>query len=447
LFISLAVFSHGFSVDAAEQVCSNQDQPADLVEQLASLVDKSLLIREEVRKQARLRMLETIHEYCNWHFRESREVELIQERHAGYFLRFAERAAYELRGPRLEMENGNLQAAMDWSLAKNKIPEALRFGVALRWFWYRSGYLSYGRRYLQRALAVTPEAIVLRERALHALGWLEFVQGNWSQAGSLYREGLRLAHKLKDREGQCLLLSHLGVCERWLGQRKSGTAHVEQAVRMARRLVNSDLLGTALIWAYGTTGGRFEDRAPLAELVEAVDLCRRTGDLWGVSSALNGLGDLYRELGNWQQARPPYEEALAGFRELKDRWMTAWTLEGLGRAAQLAGEHRKAGRCFREALELFRLLGDRGNTAFMLNRLAFLARAQGNHNRAACLLAASANLQSSLLSPEAARRLQQETELAKATAEYKSAYAASWVRGQTMALELAIGFAKTTSKA
>jgi tetratricopeptide (TPR) repeat protein len=172
-------------------------------------------------------------------------------------------------------------------------------------------------------------------------------------------------------------------------------AHVEQAVRLARRLGYPALLGVALIWAYGTTGGRFEGRAPLAELTEAVDLCQRAGDLWGVASALNGLGDLYRELGDWQQARPPYEEALAGFRELKDRWMTAWTLEGLGRAAQLA---------------------------------------------------VSANIQTSLLGPEAAQRLQQETELAAAVAEYKNIYAASWVRGQTMGLEQAIGFARAGAK-
>jgi predicted ATPase/DNA-binding SARP family transcriptional activator len=453
LFVNMAVFSGGFSVHAAEQVCREPGHRTDVVEQLASLVDKSLLIREEVKEQARLRMLETIHEYCRLHFGDGQEAEIVRERHAGYFLEFAEGAAAELRGPeqmiwmeRLEMENSNLQEAMSWFLARGRIGEALRFGVALRWFWYRSGHFSYGRRHLERALAAAPEATVLRERALHTLGWLEFVQGIWTQARLLYKEGLHLARRLKDREGECLLLSHLGVAERWLGRWNYGTAHVEQAVRLARRLGYPELLGNALIWAYGTTGGRFEGRAPQAELTEAVALCRRAGDLWGVSSALNGLGDLYRELGDWQQARPPYEEALIGFRELKDRWMTAWTLEGLGRAARLAGEHRKAGRCFREALELFQLLGDRGNIALMLNRLALLARTQGNHNRAACLLAASANIQTSLLGPEAAQRLQQETELAAAVAEYKNIYAASWVRGQTMGLERAIGFARAGAK-
>ena len=97
---------------------------------------------------------------------------------------------------------------------------------------------------------------------------------------------------------KCLLLSHLGVAERWLGSRDVGTEHVEQAVGLARALGNPELLEIALIWAYGTTGGRFEGEPPIDELTEAVNLCRRSGDLWGVASALNGLGDLYRELGD-----------------------------------------------------------------------------------------------------------------------------------------------------
>ncbi|MBN1836438.1 MAG: tetratricopeptide repeat protein [Spirochaetales bacterium] len=455
LFVRLAVFSSSFSVQAAEQVCgeSAAEQRADILQLLASLVDKNLLVREMVDDRARLRMLETVHEYSQKLFEESGEADLVRERHAGYFLDFAEQAAARLRGPeqmtwleRLDRDTSNLHAGMSWFLARDRIAEGLRLGVALRWFWYRFGHFSYGRKHMELALAAAPEATVLRERALHALGWLEFVQGNWSRACALYRDGLQLARRLEDREGECLLLSHLGVAERWVGRWDSGTAHVEQAVRLARRLGDPELLGIALIWAYGTTGGRFGGRAPVAELTEAAELCRRAGDLWGVSSALNGLGDLYREVGDWQRAFPPYEEALAGFREIKDRWMTAWTLEGLGRAAQLAGEHRKAASCFRQALELFQLLGDQGNTALMLSRLALTARARGNHNRAACLLSASVSLQTTLLGSEAVQRLQQATELMDAAAEYREGCAASWVRGQTMRLDQVIGFARAGAR-
>jgi len=455
LFASLGVFSGGFSVQAVEEVCRYPaaEQRVDLLELLASLVDKSLLIREEIGGQARLRMLETVREYCRQRLEATPEAEALQERHAAYFLALAEAAAGQLHGPRqitwlerLELDDRNLQAAMSWLLARRRTEEALRLAAALHWFWYRHGKFSDGRRQLERALAAAGPAELPRERALLALGWLEFVQGNWTRAHTLYREGLELARRLADREGECLLLSNLGVTERWLGRLEAGTALVERAVGLARELGDPGLIGRCLIWAYGTSGGRFEGRPPLPELAEATELCRRTGDLWGVSSALNGLGDLYRELGDWQRARPPYEQALAGFRELKDRWMTAWTLEGLGRAAELAGEHRKAEACFRQALELFDLLGDRGNTAFMLSRLALVARAHGRHNRAACLLAACTGTQMALFGPEAAQRLEQTGELAKAVAEYKDAYAANWVRGQTMGLEQAIGFARAPAK-
>ena len=62
------------------------------------------------------------------------------------------------------------------------------------------------------------------------------------------------------------------------------------------------------------------------------------------------------------------------------------------------------------------------------------------------LLAACTGAQMASFGPEAAQRLEQTGELAKAVAEYKDAYAASWVRGQTMGLEQAIGFARAPAK-
>jgi tetratricopeptide (TPR) repeat protein len=313
----------------------------------------------------------------------------------------------------------------------------------LAWFWYRYGHFSSGRRQLEQALGLADasERDRTRAAALHALGWLCFLQGEWNRAEALYRESLELYRNLGDRPGEVTALSDLGVARRWLGQEEEGNRDVQEAVRLAREQGDPLRLAVALIWAYATTGGRFRGEVPRAELQEAVDLSRGVGDLWCIAHALNGLGDLFRGLGKPAAARPLYEEALKGFRRLKDRWMTAWTLEGLGMVNYLAGGTRRAAAHFREAIALFDLLGDKGNAAFLLSRLGLAAHARAAHPRAARLLGAFEGIQEALLGREAAARVEHPVELGAVMAEYRSQQAAHWATGRAMSYEQAVAFA------
>jgi tetratricopeptide (TPR) repeat protein len=332
---------------------------------------------------------------------------------------------------------------MEWFLNHGRVEESLRLGVALEWFWYRYGHFSAGKRWLEAALDLAGEAEPndMRAKALHALGWMLMIQGDWNRARSLYRESLELFQELGDRLGESVALSDLGVVERFLGNITEGTSHAEAGVRIAREVGDTLQLSIALIWAYSTTGGKFVGEAPRAELEEAVELSRKLENLWGISHALNGLGDLLGELGEYHEARPCYEEALLGFRELKDRWMTAWTLEGLGRISYLDGDNRRAKEYLREGLTLFDSLGDIGSSVFMLRRLGMVARARGDHLRAACLLRAFKCLQETLIGSEAASRMEYTPEVSAAFDEYRNQYAGEWTRRQAMSYKQAVEFA------
>ncbi len=284
---------------------------------------------------------------------------------------------------RLEAENANLRTAMERVLAAGRGEDGLRLAAALRWYWYRSGRFSEGRSLLDRALERPAAASRARARSRDALGWMAFIQGDWTQARTLYERSVAEARELAERGVKAGALAYLGIVERWLGDYAAGTAHGEQAVAIAREAGDPVCLARVLVGVYATTGGRFAGRSPRAELEEAARISREAGYLWGAAHALNGLGDLLAELGDCEGARLRYEEALAGFRELEDRWMTAWTLEGLGSVALRCGECRRAEANMREALSLFSLLGDKGSSVFMLGRLALSARAARRDARAA----------------------------------------------------------------
>src|ERR687898_546177 len=88
LFARLAVFSGGSTLEAMEAVCDPQgDLPVDTLEGVSSLLDKSLLRREEGQgDEPRFVMLETIHEYASERLEEQRDAEAIKRAHAEYSL-------------------------------------------------------------------------------------------------------------------------------------------------------------------------------------------------------------------------------------------------------------------------------------------------------------------------------------------------------------------------
>jgi hypothetical protein len=64
LFEQLAVFAGGFSLDAAEAVCANDDAVPDVLTGISALVDASLIVPQESPcTEPRFKMLETIREF------------------------------------------------------------------------------------------------------------------------------------------------------------------------------------------------------------------------------------------------------------------------------------------------------------------------------------------------------------------------------------------------
>ncbi len=166
------MFAGGCTLEAVEGLSTALGElPADVLDGVASLMDKSLLRQvEQEGQEPRLLMLATIREYGLEVLTASKELESTQRAHAAYYLALAEDAEIEIGGPkqaiwlgRLEREHDNLRAALSWLLEQAEIKEAaegeynielaLRLGGALRSFWVVHGHISEGRNFLERALA------------------------------------------------------------------------------------------------------------------------------------------------------------------------------------------------------------------------------------------------------------------------------------------------------
>ncbi|MGH9627786.1 MAG: ATP-binding protein, partial [Bryobacteraceae bacterium] len=146
LFRRLAVFAGGFTLESAEAAGNpREDLESDLLDVMASLVDKSLLqcVGDESGGR-RLLMLETIREYALERLAASGEGDFTRRAHGAYYVLLAEDGVVELteqhRAAYLavcDTEHHNLLAALDWLVETRNEEWALRLGTALYAFWDR----------------------------------------------------------------------------------------------------------------------------------------------------------------------------------------------------------------------------------------------------------------------------------------------------------------------
>jgi predicted ATPase len=136
LFWRLSVFIGGCTLEAVETICAERDDGVrSALDEVASLIDKSLLQHtEQEGYDSRLVMLETIREYGRERLTASGEEERIQRAHTDYYLGLVEVAEPHLKGEqqplwlrRLDQEQENLRAALNWLITHDEGEKALRF--------------------------------------------------------------------------------------------------------------------------------------------------------------------------------------------------------------------------------------------------------------------------------------------------------------------------------
>ncbi len=317
LFRRLSVFAGGCTLEAVEGLSTALGElPADVLDGVASLMDKSLLRQvEQEGEEPRLLMLETIREYGLEVLASSGEMESTQRAHAHYNLRLAERAELELGGPqqatwleRLEREHDNLRSALQWTLEQAGIEEpmegersietALRLGGALRVFWVVHGHITEGRHFLERALAVgvplagTRIEASVRAKALIVAGYLAIIQSDYERAEPLCKESLALYRELEDQPGIAFALSLLGSVAWTQGNMVAARMLTEEALAIARQVDSMELAAGSLFILGLVSSSQGEYARAYALFEEGLAMQRALGDKRGIAHSLSQLAQV-----------------------------------------------------------------------------------------------------------------------------------------------------------
>jgi non-specific serine/threonine protein kinase len=366
LWRRLAVFVDGFELEAAENVCAGAGLPAvDVLDVLAGLVDRSIVLRQGQAGRPRYRMLETIRQYGRRRLVESGEEPELRKRHLDWFAALGEQAEPAWWGPdqaewfdRLEAEHGNLRAAFEFCLDQ---PAQLGKGVVLAtrlWlYWHARGRIGEGRRWLSVLLAAGRLRDLARSRALSVAAYLALVQGDAAAAFPWLEESLELARRAESSPAIGVTVGLQG----WAHMLEGDLARAAELLDQAVALHHSEAV------------------EPMSE---------------GLGVYLRGLVALFQE--DDELAAGLFQRGLAFCRARGERWLQASALLGLGILALRGGRQAEAVRWTRESVRLAQGLDDRWGLALAVEVLAWAAAAQGQAERAARLLGAAGALWSAV---------------------------------------------------
>ena len=451
LFRRLAVFSGGWTLEAAEAVCdARQDLALDVLDGISSLVDKSLMRPvESGAPQARFTMLETIRDYALERLDGHGERADTHRAHAAYYLVLAEEGSTSdaealLKWLELcEDEHANFRNAIDYLIASRDAEWAMRLTAALLPFWQARAHLAEGKDRLLRALALAEGAAPteLLARATMTLGTLLHGMGDFAGAAAIFSDRTLAAYRsLGDRRGIAVALNALSLARGSAKQIELARASLQDALSIWRELGDEQAAARTLsnLAVLALEDGDVDRAGELFEQVRST--CDRIGDAAGAAWAINFKAEVEQARGDQHAARALYAASLARFQAIGDTWGTGDSLLALAQIAGTLGDRAEARRLLVEAHRVFDAVDDIRGTVRVIEAFARLAAEAQDAPRALKFAGAAAAARQRLsmpLPPTQRQALDRVLDDVRQRAEGQN-LGGAWMEGWSMSVDEAI---------
>lgn len=317
MFNRVSVFAGGFTLDAAASVCGAGDE-LEVLDLLASLTDKSLLVADTGESKERYRLLESTRAYALEKLTSGGEREQLARRHAEYFRDLAKAAdaswsymPIETWLAALELELDNFRTALEWTQSTGK--DAVLGGMisgALDPFWQAAGLVVEGRKWIDQGLASVDED---SHPSVAAKLWLA-------------RAGMMTGNAKYEASNRSAVLFELAG-----DYGELGWALIENSWGLMKM-------------------GRLDES--LEVVTRALSSMKKTNDRRGIANCLNIEAAIMFENGDLNRSRELFGEAIAEYKRLGHKRATFAPLSNLAELEFRAGNVKEALRLVGEALEV-----------------------------------------------------------------------------------------------
>ena len=331
VFRKLSVFAGGWTLEAAEQVCTGDELAADeILDILLHLADKSLIIPRTQDIHPRYYMLETVRQYGRERLEELGEASSARDRHLEYFTTLAEQASPHFHDTeqfmwldRFETELDNVRAALTWALQSSSVEAGLRLASGLTGvsggFWFCQGHVKEGYEFIDQLLANSQT--INQERVL-ADAFLA---------------------------SSCLLF--------WLHQPAAAIDQADQSESLWHQLgpaykVKAAAARFLKTMSYTLVNTEYEHFRILQEFEEILQILREGNDRMGMALTLHIIANVLRSSGDVMGAREALEQSRAILRDCGNRITLSKNNVSLAVIAMEEARHTDARILCEEALSV-----------------------------------------------------------------------------------------------
>jgi predicted ATPase/DNA-binding NarL/FixJ family response regulator len=354
----LSVFAGRFTLEDVEAVCSSDDLPAaQALDLLSSLLDKSLVVKEDADGAAWYRLHETMHEYSGLRLRQAGEDVAVHDRCADHYVErcrlFAAEGRHRLLDwlPWIEFEIDNVRAVLRRSVDQQDFGRALALTTSLIWYWITRA-TTEGVRWLDELLRLVPPSVVPPWTS-YLRGFLAVLQNDPAAATPALERAARAARATDQLPALSQSLAMASIAATMTGDAAASRRLLDEARAAAHGL---DDVGSVL----------------MLRQAEALDGLLAGGDLDVVRSSAAAGARLSREAG--------------------DLYSLDMMLLNEGLAALRSGQLEESEQYSAEGLRIARRLDDRVAQCYLVGVIACTQAGSGEPRRAARLLGATDSL-------------------------------------------------------
>jgi len=365
MWARLSVFSGGFDLDAAEDVCSGEEIPrAEVLNLVASLVNKSIIVRHQATDHttAWYEILEIVRQYGAERLGERDQTHQWRVRHREHYRALAARFAAEGFGPQQEQwfmqlrrETRNLRAALEFCL-EDPAQAVAAFDIAAPlWNFWIGGFVREGYLFLSRALDLAPERTPARAHALWAASYLA-MYADFERSAILLAECEEIAAGLDDGLLNARIKECRGHATLYQGDLKGAIETLEEALGEFRAVGNPlgefdslILLAACRFFLHDPRTGEFAH--------QALALTERHGARSSMGYGNRSVGLSHLLSGDFEKATRSLQTSVRLFQPMNDLTGISFGVQGLSWCAASASPDERAARLLGAAHAVWRTSG------------------------------------------------------------------------------------------
>ena len=345
LLRGMCAFAGLFTLNDVQAVCAPTDAAA--LDLLSSLVDKSLVHKEDARGFATYRLHETMREYAIQRMLEAGELETLRARWTEYYVTTAQAMALDsryhldewLRWADLEIDN--MRAVLHHCVLDPDVRNGIVLVTSLSWFWITRA-TTEGVRWIDELLArgsAEPETMAW---TYFIRGFLAVLQGDWAVAQPSIARSIEVARAAQLPVQLAHAVTMASIAANMGGDRPAAERFLAEAIDLAEEVEDVSVrIGVFQARALdGVFRGDIDAVRDAAR--EGANLSREAGDLYALNMMLLNQGSAALFAGDLEESKARFTDALRIANRIDDRIGQFYLLAALGYHAGNAGKHRIA---------------------------------------------------------------------------------------------------------